>query len=616
MVDINNIVELNPLKDADYRTLVRDLQGNIIKGHGREYAVHLFLKFKAGQEEQVKQWLGEFSRSYVTSAWAQAYEAENYRQDKTKGSVFTNVFLTVFGYDYLGLMGGDLPFQEDYFLGGMKDPNSQIGFADPTVAQWDAGFQDMIHGLILMADDELDDLKSRINSVIGSLSAIADIVQREDGFVLRNSQGKVIEHFGFRDGVSQPLFTKRDIERERKHDPSNFANWDPRAPLSLVLLKDPFGKTADSYGSYLAYRKLEQDVPGWVDDVVNNLAPALNPTDDHDLDNPDLAGAYTMGRFQDGTPLVLTDEPNDADTNNFNYLEDKTGSKCPFHAHIRKTNPRGDTGHLIATEIPLEEEKMHRIARRGISYGEQDRQQAGKTGSGLLFLCFQGNITNQFAFMQRRWANSAGFIEPGTGTDPVIGQGGPNPEGYNWPATWGGTERIAADFSHWVTFKGGEFFFTPSLSFLESLNEGSLTQQRLKAKHSGKVIDLADPDTDLSTNAIQNTQNSSDSQIWLLEDAGNGYCFIRNKHNGLVLTVKAALRRSTVQNVYASIKYGGDAQLWKIADNQDGYYHIVSKANGKVLDVTGASQEDGASIIVYPQKRTGQDNQLWQLETV
>ncbi|MGB5596652.1 MAG: RICIN domain-containing protein [Crocosphaera sp.] len=610
MVDINEIVEINPLTDAEYRPLVRDLQGNIIKSHGRENAVHLFLKFKDGQQDQVKQWLGEFTRKYVTSAWAQAYEAKKYRENGIKGSVFTNAFLTVFGYDYLGLMGGDLPFQEDYFLGGMKDPNSQVGFADPTVDQWDEGLQQTLHGLILMADDNVEQLLQVVNPVIDSLSAIADIVHREDGFVLRNTQGKVIEHFGFRDGVSQPLFVKRDIEKERKFDPTNFSNWDPRAPLSLVLLKDPFGKTPDSYGSYLVYRKLEQNVKAWNNDVVNQLAPALNLSD-----NPGLAGAYTMGRFQDGTPLVLTDEPMGADTNNFNYLEDTTGSKCPFHAHIRKTNPRGDTGHLIATEIPLEEEKMHRIARRAISYGE-DPGSEPETGSGLLFLCFQGNITNQFAFMQRRWANSGGFIEPGTGTDPVIGQGGPFTETYQWPKTWDSTERTQADFSHWVNFKGGEFFFTPSLGFLESLNEGSVPQKRLKVKHSGKVLDIADPSSDYETNAIQSTANGNDSQVWLLEDAGEGYYFIRNKHNGLVLTVKSALTNASVQDVFATIKHGGDAQLWQTVENGDGYYHIVSKANDKVLDVTGASQDDGANIIVYPQKSSGQDNQLWQLENV
>ena len=79
MIDLNKIVEIDPLNDEEYRTLVQDLQGNIIKGNGRENAVHLFLKFKDGKQDQVKKWLGEFTRKYVTSAWAQAYEAEKYR---------------------------------------------------------------------------------------------------------------------------------------------------------------------------------------------------------------------------------------------------------------------------------------------------------------------------------------------------------------------------------------------------------------------------------------------------------------------------------------------------------------------------------------------------------
>lgn len=618
MIDINEIVEIEPLNNAEYRPLLQDLQGNIIKGHGRENAVHLFLKFKDGQQDKVKEFLGQFTRSYVTSALAQAYEAKKFREKKTKGSVFTNVFLTVFGYDYLGLMEDDLPFQEDYFLGGMQDINTQTAFVDPTIDQWDAGFQKMIHGLILMADDNVDELSNKVYIVREEVEKIAEVVQEEKGFVLRQTEGngekgkvaeangekrKVIEHFGFRDGVSQPLFTKRDIEKERKCDDTNFSNWDPRAPLSLVLLKDPFGKTEESYGSYLVYRKLEQDVPGWNKDV-EDLAQKLNVSEP-------LAGAYTMGRFQDGTPLALEGKESSNDTNNFNYQKDQTGSKCPFHAHIRKTNPRGDTGNLIATKIPLKEEKMHRIARRAISYGEREHDKTQKTGSGLLFLCFQSNITNQFAFMQRRWANQQGFVEPGTGSDPVIGQVGAFKESYNWPTSWGSTERKQADFSKWVKFKGGEFFFTPSLSFLESLNEDFIEKKYLKVKHSGKVIDLHNPSSD-KTDVIQATASNSNSQVWLLEDTGEDYFFIRNEQNGMVLTVES--REDGSQEVFAMIKHGGNSQQWKFLDNGDGYSYVVSKANNNVLDVSDSSQDDGANIIVYPQKSYDQDNQLWQLE--
>ena len=53
-----------------------------------------------------------------------------------------------------------------------------------------------------------------------------------------------------------------------------------------------------------------------------------------------------VGRFDDGTPLTLqrTDGAAQAIMNNFTYDSDGDGHKCPFHAHIRKTNPRGSGG--------------------------------------------------------------------------------------------------------------------------------------------------------------------------------------------------------------------------------------------------------------------------------
>lgn len=51
-------------------------------------------------------------------------------------------------------------------------------------------------------------------------------------------------------------------------------------------------------------------------------------------------------------------------------------------------------------------------------------------------------------------------------------------------------ERKQVDFSKWVKFKGGEFFFIFSLSFLEFLNEDFIEKKYFKVKYSGKVIDL------------------------------------------------------------------------------------------------------------------------------
>ena len=81
-----------------------------------------------------------------------------------------------------------------------------------------------------------------------------------------------------------------------------------------------------------------------------------------------------MGRFKDGTPLVKSDVPlgEFPAFNDFKYEDtDRPAHKCPFHAHIRKVNPRGQ-GILVGKRF---------ITRRGIPYGE--RGSAGLAGNAM-----------------------------------------------------------------------------------------------------------------------------------------------------------------------------------------------------------------------------------------
>jgi Dyp-type peroxidase family len=500
-IDLKKIVEIvtpfddDPVGDKfEYEPLLNEIQGNIIKSHGRNHAVYLFLKFN-DNIEAAKEWIGNFSHRYVTSALEQAEQGKLYRENKdVPGTIFANFFLTRAGYMHLGYTYEQLP-SEDAFRQGMQDPNMQSELGDDS-QQWEAGFQNEIHALVLLAADRIvgprtqeakrkeQQQKTELLVKVPALLALkvenikeelqqnlapASVVHEEEGYVLRNADAEEIEHFGFRDGVSQPLFLKRDIDKEREH--SDFSNWDPRAPLNLVLFKDPLGdQNKESYGSFLVFRKLEQNVKGWNNDVVNNLAKKLNVPDE-------LARAYTMGRFQDGTVVVQSSQKdNNYKGNNFNYSEDPQGSKCPFFAHARKVNPRGDTGNpsLVSTPTRLEEEKMHRIARRAINYGPLPSEEPEKD-AGLLFMCFQASLTNQFNFMQKAWAKEQNFVKRDVGTDVVIGVektddgGGAIGETYNWPTQWGAAGKTEATFDHWVTMRGGEFFFAPSMSFLKSL---------------------------------------------------------------------------------------------------------------------------------------------------
>ncbi len=477
--------------EFEYEALLDEIQGNILKSHGRNHTVHLFLRFICDQVT-AKQWISKFAHKYVTSALAQAEEAKLYRQNKdVPGKIFANFFLTYAGYRYLGYENDQLP-EGTSFQKGMKHPDIQEELGDD-VNQWEQGFKNDIHALVLLASDKIVGsrtkeakllerkdktllrkqpalLKQKVEKIKQQLNGIAEIVHEDIGYVLRSSQtGAEVEHFGFRDGISQPLFFKRDIDQEREH--SNFSQWDPRAPLSLVLCKDPLGKKEESYGSFLVYRKLEQNVKAWEEDI-QNLAEKLKGSGKAD---PELAGAYTMGRFQDGTPVVLKNTPShqEPEENNFNYTDDLQGFKCPFQSHARKVNPRGDIEKLITPEVTLKKEKMNRIVRRGINYGHLPSEKPEKD-AGLLFMCFQANLENQFNLMQNKWAKDPNFVKAKIGTDVVIGvekrdeQGKDVKETYKWPTKWGESEQTEVDFIHWVTMKGGEYFFAPSMSFLKS----------------------------------------------------------------------------------------------------------------------------------------------------
>lgn len=461
--DLKNIPEtgIDPENSGKYQELLENLQGNILKGHGRDYSVHLFLQWKPEQIHEAKQWIQTFAQTHVTSAKQQADDALRYRQKGISGGIFANFFLTRKGYEALGFEPFQIPKDQPFTM-GMKNEQIRGFLGDPEIEKWEEGFQNEIHALILIANDNLINLLQTVNQITPKLRQVALIIHREDGFILRNKAGQVIEHFGFVDGVSQPLFIKRDIVKAQTND-CDFSLWDPRASLDIILVKDPNGKTEDSYGSYLVYRKLEQNVKEFRKDR-QKLAQTLNI-------NNDLAGALVVGRFADGTPVTKSDIPTYAvtPTNNFNYDADVAATKCPFHAHIRKTNPRGDTGRVESSpgfDEALAIEKNHRIARRAMSYGEKDPTKTPETGSGLLFLCFQANIENQFNFIQARWANPVRFVKVGVGPDPLIGQ----PQGtQKWPKKWGEAETQDYGFKLWVIMKGGEYFFAPSLSFLSNL---------------------------------------------------------------------------------------------------------------------------------------------------
>lgn len=477
-----------------------DLQGNILKGHGRDHTLSVFFHFNAGQQVKAKAWLASFTKRFVPSASKQLADTKRYKDEGLPGGLFTNVFLTNKCYEYLAIPEAKRP-ADGTFKAGMAASNKslktsipglELPLNDPPVSDWERGFDGLIHVMVLIADDNPYFVRAMKRAVILSLGGIATIMKEQAGRGLRNADKNGIEHNGYADGVSQPLFFDQDIKDEVKNKVKH-DHWQPDAPLKLALVRDKGGKTPDSCGSYFVFRKLEQNVKGFKDKEIE-LAKALfgpNPTPAQGS----LAGAMVVGRFENGTPLALDgvvkpvgkDEiPNDYtfEAPN-NDSADSAGLRCPFHAHTRKNNPRTD-GFAPPGTTPVAANKEHRIVRRGIPYEDKPRKR-GKDGLlddavqptgdvGLLFMCFQADILNQFEFIQRVWANNEDFEHGAVGIGPIVGDTTPGvtPIKQQWPVGYNNPNNNPVKkpflFTDVTKMKGGEYFFAPSLSFLTSLS--------------------------------------------------------------------------------------------------------------------------------------------------
>jgi Dyp-type peroxidase family len=438
--------------------MLKDLQGNILKGHGRPRTANLFLKFDPAKAEEARQFVRAIA-GLVTDAHMQLQDARIFKETGSSAPPFIAFFLSAAGYRALGVPEARTPGNAA-FRAGLK--SRQLN--DPPVNTWDQTFREEIHAMILIGDTTLDGVKRKTEEIRKLLPSSVKLLGQETGIAYKNKLGDGMEHFGYVDGRSQPLMLVEDIENERD-EMGGTSLWDPAFGLDQALVPDPGGAAPTSFGSYFVFRKLEQNVKGFKEReeaLANKLGLAG--------EDREIAGAMVIGRFEDGTPVVMRREEEGFHPvwNNFNFDKDKEGLRCPFQGHIRKTNPRGDSTALGAT---IQQERSHLMARRGITYGAREIKDGEfigfpTGGVGLLFMAYQVSLEGQFEFTQRAWANNLNFVRPETGIDPVIGQGAPTKQ--HWPVEWGQPHKDEFNFSGFVTMKGGEYFFAPSISFLKN----------------------------------------------------------------------------------------------------------------------------------------------------
>jgi Dyp-type peroxidase family len=292
------------------------------------------------------------------------------------------------------------------------------------------------------------------------------------------------EHFGFRDGISQPaLFgdPATPLPGQDVLQPGEiilgYRNEYGCLPISPTVAATVRGADAlpamgerrdlGRNGTYLVFRKLAQDVAGfwrWIDAQAH-------------VGEPEWLAARCMGRWPSGAPLALSPHRDDAalgaDTrrnNLFGFDHDRAGLGCPLGSHVRRANPRD--GHPAIPD-PEESQRVvnrHRIVRRGRPYGPSLAQPRGGVDDGidrgLLFVALNASIKRQFEFVQQTWLTNEKFAGLDDDKDPMVGDN----DGTGFMTIPRDPLRLRLQgVPRFVTVRGGGYFFLPGMRTLRFL---------------------------------------------------------------------------------------------------------------------------------------------------
>jgi deferrochelatase/peroxidase EfeB len=442
--------------------------------------------------------------------------------------------------------------------------------------------------------------------------------------------GKPAEHFGFADLESQP-YIQPDVDSGGVAINENFSNQVQLGELLLGyeneadpppkwshLGQEKAAEAASLFknGSYFVIRKLKQNVAA----LNDAMTKASNETGLEEK----LILAKMMGREQNGDPLLPSGP---GGLNDFNFVDDKEGRACPFHSHIRRTNPReilkSDFVNSDLAQFEFRGRRVPRLMRRSMPYGPiYDRANPDATSNtesrGLIFMAYNTSLAEQFEVVQR-WISggnsSGGFSRH---SDPFLGV--PENEekrtyrfehnSKSHSIELDGAEKWNDDRKLFVKLEWGMYSFVPSLSALRWLakNAGQATKPQIPWSAEDGLARIK------TLQEIDATHNSADGvAAWkdMLEDpqrqedyvSASVWAAIRKYHGGVLRTpygvlvaekklVMSVLRDSKLQY---SVSGYHDRMMDSIGENYlgldrpgDGSYEskskLVNEAIGKITE--------------------------------
>lgn len=493
-----------------------DIQGNILRGYNFAAAIHYFVKVhdEASGRALLRDLLPEVTHAHE---WTK------------RPAIALNIALTYSGLEILGVEETVLESLPCAFREPIRERAARELGDEPDA--WDAelGTPDT-HILVLLASSETprgqpeESLPARYPQLECASSWLMDRVRAHNATPVHRQDVARLphqrEHFGFADGLGQPAVEgmTNNVPGQGTPEEDPRAWRDIKAGEFILGYPDEDGEYADCVcgpaawlvydGTYMVYRKLEQNVPRFRRLLSRQAAAYAQATFDCGRITPQLSAhasfelmaAKLVGRWRDGQALELEPGPNrhaagdlraqsqESIDNDFRYGNDLDGLICPVGAHIRRTNPRdlGPTG---------QDARRHRIIRRGMPYGppypdwdgtgehthppHEDRQsepphengqeanaEKPKRGErGLIFICFNADLERQFELVQGQWCNDGNNFGLGAEQDFLLGS-----RKTGRMTIEGDPAFFASRDERLVITRGCEYLLMPGLAALERLS--------------------------------------------------------------------------------------------------------------------------------------------------
>jgi deferrochelatase/peroxidase EfeB len=355
----------------------------------------------------------------------------------------TNIAITFPGFCALELPGECLATFPAEFQEGMRARAKSLGDTNGSAPdQWDAPWNgERVHFLVMVYGVNAATRLQRCNQITSIVqgingagkTAIASLPHQDAQSLMIDGTLTRKEHFGFVDGISNPdvegvpdngqrddIGNPDDNGKFRKIPAGEFVLGHPGEGGEVAPM--PLPRLLGRNGSYLVVRKLEQHVEKFREFIARESAGLHKVPAGTDPEH--FLAAKMMGRWQDGSPLI-------------GHPDAPKGHKLPGG----QPEP-----HALAPDEPTD--------RRGI-----------------MFLAYNSGF-DQFEFVQQTWINFGDDFQQGNDMDPITGSSDEGRMMIQGDESKGRRPFLCSGIPRFVTTKGGDYFFVPSLTGLRLMASG------------------------------------------------------------------------------------------------------------------------------------------------